>query len=191
MVRKPIDAAGNETNTTQTVHRSLHRSRITKNIFTLGSCRYASHPRIVARASTETSSRVRVAGSFKSQQVSGLKTWLAALRVLAEYRTAVLAKGTYQEWCWPRLGQQNGPALRRWLGERDEVRTLALAMIGPETSQPEGGLAIKPTGTWRVSCQERRESVKSIVQRRLREPMSSAAGALRSSRVQQCAIPDT
>ena len=38
---------------------------------------------------------------------------------------------------------------------------------------------------------ERRESVKSPVQRRLRAPMSSAAGALRSSTVQQRAIPDT
>ena len=38
---------------------------------------------------------------------------------------------------------------------------------------------------------ERRESVKSPVQRRLRAPMSSVAGALRSSTVQQCAIPDT
>ena len=38
---------------------------------------------------------------------------------------------------------------------------------------------------------ERRESVKSPVQRRLRAPMSLAAGALRSSTVQQCVIPDT
>lgn len=38
---------------------------------------------------------------------------------------------------------------------------------------------------------ERRDSVKSPVQRRLRAPMSSAAGALRSSTVQQCVIPDT
>ena len=36
-----------------------------------------------------------------------------------------------------------------------------------------------------------RESVKSPVQRRLRSPMFSAAGALRSSTMQQCAIPDT
>ena len=38
---------------------------------------------------------------------------------------------------------------------------------------------------------ERRQSFKSPVQRRLRAPMSSAAGALRSSTVQQCVIPDT
>jgi len=36
----------------------------------------------------------------------------------------------------------------------------------------------------------RRESVKSPVQRRLRAPMSSVSGALRSATVQRCAIPD-
>jgi hypothetical protein len=42
-----------------------------------------------------------------------------------------------------------------------------------------------------ASGNQRRESVKSPVQRRLPAPLSSAAGALRSSTVQQCVIPDT
>jgi hypothetical protein len=43
MTREPVHAARNETNATQTVHRSLHGSSITNNVLTVGSFRHASH----------------------------------------------------------------------------------------------------------------------------------------------------
>jgi hypothetical protein len=57
-------------------------------------------------------------------------------------------------------------------------------------SVPSEGAAFR-IGTGFMDWLKEPESVKSKVQRRLRAPMSSAAGALRSSTVQQCVIPDT
>jgi len=43
MIGESINTARNETDTAKAGHRSLHRCRITKNVFTLGSFRHASH----------------------------------------------------------------------------------------------------------------------------------------------------
>lgn len=43
MIRKPVHAARNESAPAQTVHRPLHRRRITKGVFTFRAYRNASH----------------------------------------------------------------------------------------------------------------------------------------------------
>jgi hypothetical protein len=43
MIREPVHAARNESAPAQTIHRPLHRRRITKGVFAFRASRYASH----------------------------------------------------------------------------------------------------------------------------------------------------
>lgn len=51
---EPIDAAGDERVSSQTIHRSLHGCGVPNDVFTLGSSRYTAHATMLARTNSHT-----------------------------------------------------------------------------------------------------------------------------------------